>query len=63
MSVRLRDPASMTPAERLAELGALLATAVRRMRANPGNGLAGGADPERPCDPLVDTPESTKEVA
>ena len=62
MTRRHRDPALMSPEERLAELGALLATAVRRRRLRQ-NELAGGGEAERPCDP-VDTPEKPdQEVA
>jgi len=52
----------MTTAERLAEIGALLATAVRRLRANRQRELADGAERERPCD-SVDEAEHQQEVA
>lgn len=54
---RLRDPDAMSPEERLAELGSLLATAVRRLRLRQKE-LADQADRERPCDRPVDGPES-----
>ena len=54
--VRRRDPAAMTPTARLAELGALLATGLRRMRLSRETGLAEDGERERPCD-SVDTPE------
>ena len=56
--IRYRDPDAMTAEERLAELGVLLATALRRMRLSRETGLAVAGDSERPCDRPVDTPES-----
>ena len=53
---RLRDPGAMTPEERLAELGSLLALGYRRHRLSRETGLAETAGAERPCDP-VDTQE------
>ncbi len=52
-----RNPEAMTPAERLAEMGAILALAVRRMRHARETGLDDGPDVERPCA-SVDAPES-----
>ena len=54
--IRHKDPAAMSPKERLAELGALLATGVRRHRLRQKE-LADQADLEAPCD-SVNTPES-----
>ena len=54
--IRQRDPAAMSPKERLAELGALLATGVQRHRLRQKE-LADGGDSERPCH-SVNTPES-----
>ena len=56
LSPRWRDPADLTPAERLADLGALLATGYRRARLRE-RGLAESGGRERPCDP-VDTEEN-----
>ncbi len=54
--IRRKDPGAMSPEERLAELGALLATALRRSRLRQ-NELADPAEIERPCD-SVDSPEN-----
>ena len=43
----------MTPEERIAELGAILATGYRRFRLS----LAERGQPEAPCDPSVNTKE------
>ncbi len=43
----------MTPDERLAELGEILATGYRRLQLS----LAESAAPEAPCDPAVNTKE------
>ena len=51
-SVRAKDPASMAPEARLAELGALLARGFRRI------GLDELGKMERPCDRTVDAPEN-----
>ena len=61
----LRDPGKMTSGERLAELGDLLAAAVRRRRANAQKGLAEDAKGERSCASLVNTPKdaTNQEVA
>ncbi len=45
-----RDPRRMTPVERLAELGALLAAGHARQREILRNGLASVAQPERACE-------------
>ena len=55
-----QDPAGMAPTGRLAELGALLTRAFRRLKGRQ-KALAEGAETERPCDP-VDSPEN-QEVA
>lgn len=56
-----RDPATMGPDARLAELGLLLARGFRRMRQNS---LDAGAPTERPCDRAVDALENhEQEVA
>ncbi len=55
---RHKDPALMTPQERLVELGELLAAGVRRTRLSRETGLAEGGEKERPCDGPVDTPEN-----
>ena len=62
-----RDPGAMAPADRIAELGALLATGYRRLRLNrlnPQNWLAESAEAEAPCDPAVngDGAESAQEM-
>ena len=54
--IRQKDPAAMAPEERMAELGALLATGVQRHRLRQKE-LADDTDGERPCT-SVDTPES-----
>ena len=54
--IRHKDPAVMSPKERLAELGALLATGVQRHRLRQKE-LADLAELEAPCL-SVDTPES-----
>ena len=63
--IRQRDPSSMAPAERLAELGEILATGYRRLRLSRERGLAAGAEPEAPCDQAVNGNEAepAKEVA
>jgi hypothetical protein len=54
MSVKRCNPAHMSEAERLAELGALLARAYRRLVAqNQQMGLADIPETERPCDRAV----------
>ncbi len=60
-----RDPASMTPEERQAQLGQILAAGYRRMRLNRGQGLAGSPESEAPCDQAVDGDgaEPAEEVA
>ena len=55
--IRHKDPAVMSPAERMAELGALLATGYRRYRLRQKD-LADGRQPERACD-SVDSPEES----
>lgn len=45
-----RDPARMTPAERLAEVGSILAAGHARQLENFANGLACGGQPERACE-------------
>lgn len=49
-----RDPGAMTAAERLAELGALLATAHRRLRLVNHKGPGMVAEDEAVSDPAVD---------
>ena len=55
----------MTAPERLAELGAILATGYRRVRLSREKGLAESAEPEAPCDQAVDGDgaEPAEEVA
>jgi hypothetical protein len=54
VTVRRCDPGAMSPEARLAELGALLARAYRRLRAqNQQMGLADIPETERPCDRAV----------
>lgn len=64
VSRHLKDPAVMSPEDRLAELGALLATGLRRARLSRETGLADCGERERPCV-SVDTPEdpADQEVA
>ncbi len=56
-----RDPAALTPQERLVELGAILATGYRRLRVS----LAESRQSEALCDPTVDGngAEPAEEVA
>ncbi len=54
--IRPKDPSAMSPKERLAELGALLATGVQRHRLRQKE-LADGGETERPCH-SVNTSES-----
>ena len=49
----------MAPTERIAELGAILATGYRRVRLSSEKGLAESAKPEAPCG----SPVSAKETA
>ena len=49
-----RDPGGMTPEERLAELGSLLATGRRRLVLAGGNALATSPDDEPTCISAVD---------
>ena len=58
--IRQKDPGAMSPKERLAELGALMATGVRRHRLRQKE-LADGGDSERPCHRPVNTLESPDE--
>ena len=53
-AVRRRDPASLTPAERLAELGTILAVGYRRLRLSRQRTLDGSAEVEALCDSAVD---------
>ncbi len=61
-AVRRRDPAAMTPGERLAELAEILAAGFRRFRQRA---LDDVAESEAPCDQAVDgdRAESAEEVA
>ena len=57
-----RDPASMSPAERLAELGANLAAGFRRQHENLSNCLADRGQSEGACElGAVNSPENPKE--
>jgi hypothetical protein len=56
------NPADMAPGERLAELGALLATGYRRLQLRR-KALAESAEPEAPSDRPVDRSENSPEVA
>ncbi len=49
--VSREDPARMTPGERRAELGALLAEGFRRLSLNQANAVACGPQPEPRCEP------------
>ena len=62
--IRRMDPAAMTPKERMAEVGALLAAGYRRSRVRQ-KALAESDDPEARCDLAVDGDgaEPAKEVA
>ena len=62
---RRKAPSLMTPAARIAELGAILATGYRRVRLSREKSLAESAEPEAPCDQAVDGngAEPAKEVA
>ena len=67
--MRARDPAALTPAERLAEVASILATGYRRLRlyaqklsdpADPDpNPLDDRAPVEGPCDAVVNDREAT----
>ena len=48
-----RDPGLMSPADRLAELGAILAAGFRRQLENRLNSLDDRAQVERACEPEV----------
>jgi hypothetical protein len=64
MSVRRCNPAHMTEAARLAELGALLARGYRRLRAqNQQKRLDESAEVERSSRSAGEARETTKEVA
>ena len=62
---RQNSPAQMSPAQRMAEVGGLLARGFRRSRLSRSNCLADRTPAERPCEPVVYAPESngTKDVA
>jgi hypothetical protein len=51
MSVRCANPCHMSPEQRLAELGALLARGFRRLQQIRGTGLAESSDSEPVCAP------------
>lgn len=57
-------PSILTPGERLAEIGSLLAAGYRRLRSSSQKPLDSCPEPERPCD-SVNNSESkrTQEVA
>ena len=56
------DPASMSPEERLAELGEILARGFRRQHENRSNCLADRGQSERACElGVVNSPENPKE--
>ncbi len=59
-----RDVGAMSPKERLAELGGLLALSLRRLSIRQ-KALDGGAEPEALCDQAVDGDRAapTEEVA
>jgi hypothetical protein len=57
MTRLVKDPGAMSPKERLAELGSIFATGLRRMQISREKALADGGDAERPCL-SVNTPES-----
>ncbi len=68
--IRARDPAEMTPAERLAEIATILATGYGRLRITRQKEtdsaqtlLAESAHPERPCGSRATSPKSNEDVA
>jgi hypothetical protein len=63
MSVKRCNPAHMTSEARLAELGALLARAYRRLVQIRANQLAESAEAERSSGSAGQARETTKEVA
>lgn len=52
----VRDPSTMTPDQRLTELGGILARGVRRHLVSREQGLDDSGDIERSCDEPVNTP-------
>ena len=62
---RRNDAAQMSAAQRMGEIGSLLARGYRRSRISRQNGLADRTPGERPCEPVVYASESneSKEVA
>jgi hypothetical protein len=63
MTVRRCNPAHMSPEQRLAELGALLARAFRRTQQIQQKRLAESAEAERSSGSAGEPRETTKEVA
>ena len=55
---RGRDPAAMTPAERMGAIAALLALGYRRLQIQRQNELDAPPPDERSCEPLVHGTES-----
>lgn len=56
------DPSAMTPAARLAELGELVATGLRRLGQNLESAVAARAAIEPTCSSPVDAPSTGQEV-
>ncbi len=66
MKIRARNPASMTPEERLAEIATILAAGYLRLqvsRTSAQTPLAESAHPERPCGSRATSPRSNEDVA
>ncbi len=64
--IRARDPAEMTPAERLAEIATLLAAGYLRLqvsRPSAQNSLADSGQPTPSCGSGTTSPRSNEDVA
>lgn len=62
IAARQPDPSAMTPAARLAELGDLIATGLRRLGQNLESAVAERAAIEPTCSSPVDAPSTGQEV-
>ena len=57
---RRNDPAQMSAAQRMAEVGSLFARGYRRSRISRQNGLADRTPGERPCELVVYASEANE---